>query len=60
MTGTVLAYLIIVLVWVGFWGCAEMFVDKISNGNKKKRLLTYITFVIFGIVILALIGAFSQ
>jgi hypothetical protein len=60
MAGTVLYYLMIVVVWISVWGLGEMLVDKISNGNLKRRMIVYIVFGIIGIAILALLGAFVQ
>lgn len=49
---TVLKSIIIILMWVGLWGLAELAIDAISGDNPILRAFTYIVLLIFGSICL--------
>lgn len=47
--------IIVLLLWVGGWGIAEMAVDSIAGDDKPLRLTSYFIFLLFGILLLVLL-----
>ncbi len=54
-TAVILQGMIILLLWVGGWGLAELFVDSVAGDNIQIRFLTYTIFIILGFILLWLV-----
>ena len=44
--------IIVLLIWVGGWGIAEMGVDSIAGDDKPLRFVVYSLFLVFGVFLL--------
>lgn len=54
-TKIILQGMIILLLWVGGWGIAEMFIDSVAGDNKQIRFAIYIIFIVLGFLLLWII-----
>ena len=52
MTNIFIQGIIILLLWVGGWGIAEMFVDSVAKDNQTVRFATYIVMILIALLLL--------
>lgn len=42
---------IIVLLWASIWGLLEILIETICEDNRKKRIMTYLSIIVFLIIL---------
>lgn len=52
MIDSVLAGIIILLVWIGLWGLIDMSIETIADGSKSIRAISYALLAMVGLFML--------